>query len=323
MDRDPKRDIRLINIAGALGTVYYRLALAEILLLFVTRCLGISKETWALVAALLPVTSGFNILSAYLAERIRRRKLLSLTCFAVSRLAVPAMILLPFVITGPGEDARSTRLFFLAAALIAHSSITAVGASAWLSWVADIVPSGQRGTFYSIRLIITTIFDVVLFLGGGWLLDVIARARATTPGEPNYADPWGYVVIFGIAFLAGERNPIEGVRAARAAIDASPELAEAWWALGLAGASKPSLTSTSLTCDTVNCSSFARWISLCFLAATLFSRVEGTQAHLQPPAESAFGQRHGPHSLRAQQPVQGRHVRQGDDPRAAGRCPWA
>ena len=29
MDRESKRDIRLINVAGALGTVYYRLALAE------------------------------------------------------------------------------------------------------------------------------------------------------------------------------------------------------------------------------------------------------------------------------------------------------
>lgn len=40
----------------------------------------------------------------------------------------------------------------------------------------------------------------------------------------------------GIVLLAGERNPSEAMRAFRAAAEANPDMADAWWALGLAAA---------------------------------------------------------------------------------------
>jgi len=72
-----------------------------------------------------------------------------------------------------------------------------------------------------------------LWLGSTGHQDALSRLRQLRSEGPR--DP-SVLLNLGIAFLAGERNPIEGVRAARAAIDASPELAEAWWALGLAAA---------------------------------------------------------------------------------------
>lgn len=72
-----------------------------------------------------------------------------------------------------------------------------------------------------------------LWLGAAGHQDALSRLRQLRGERPR--DP-SVLLNLGIAFLAGERNPIEGVRAARAAIDASPELGEAWWALGLAAA---------------------------------------------------------------------------------------
>jgi len=190
MDAQVKRDIRLVNIAGTMGSVYFRLAMAEILVLFVTGCLHVPKETWALVAAIASLTAVLHLVSAYVTERLKRRKLLSLTCFAVGRLAVPAIALLPFI---TGEHDLRFRVFYLAVAMIVRTGLDALGSSAWLSWVADIVPDEDRGRFYSGRLVMTTTANMLVFLVAGWLMDYF--------GSGNQ---WAYVVIFGVAFLIGE-----------------------------------------------------------------------------------------------------------------------
>ena len=198
MDASTKKDIRLINIAGVLGTVYARLVLGEVLLFFVTQCLRIPKETWALVAALIPITSVVHLVSAYLTEHLRRRKVLSLTCFAVARLAAPALALLPFI---TGETDTSFRLYYLAGAIIAHNAISALGATCWLSWIADIVPEEETGKFWSIRLELTTLVNIAALLAGGWLIDYF------TP-----TNRWGYLIIFGYAFIIGQLDIIVHAR---------------------------------------------------------------------------------------------------------------
>lgn len=190
MDAQVQRDIRLVNIAGTMGSVYFRLAMAEILVLFVTGCLHISKETWALVAAIASATAVLHLVSAYVTERLKRRKLLSLTCFAVGRLTVPVIALLPFI---TGEHDIRVRVFYLAVAMIVRTGLDALGSSAWLSWVADIVPHEDRGRFYSGRLVMTTTANMLVFMVAGWLMDYF--------GSGNQ---WAYVVIFGVAFLIGE-----------------------------------------------------------------------------------------------------------------------
>jgi MFS family permease len=189
MDTSTRREIRLINAAGVLGTLY-GLALGELLLFFVTQCLGIPKEDWALVAALLPLTTALHLVSAYLTEHFRRRKVLSLTCFAVARLAIPAITLLPFI---SGQAELRFRLYYLAAALIAHGSINALGVSAWLSWVADIVPEEHRGRFWAARMALTTLIYCGVYLAASWLV-----------GHLGQENPWGYVWVFSFAFLVGE-----------------------------------------------------------------------------------------------------------------------
>ncbi|MFH1731433.1 MAG: MFS transporter [Planctomycetota bacterium] len=190
MDRQVKRDIWLVNIAGVVGSVYFTLALGEILVLFVTRCLNIPKETWTLVAAAVSLTGVLHLVSAYLTEHFRRRKLMSLTCFALARLAVPAIALLPFI-TGEGEG--DVRLLFLAVALVTRAGLDALGASAWFSWVADIVPSEHRGRFFAIRHAMVTFVNIVPLVFAGRLIDAF--------GQDN---PSGYLIVFGIAFVIGE-----------------------------------------------------------------------------------------------------------------------
>ena len=190
MDLQVKRDIRLVNIAGVLGSVYFTLALGELLVLFVTRCLKIPKETWALVAVAVSLTGVLHLVSAYLTEHFRRRKLLSLTCFALARLAVPAIALLPFI---TGETDGDVRLLFLAVALVTRAGLDALATSAWMSWVADIVPSEHRGRFFAIRQAMVTLVNIIPLVLAGRLVDAF--------GQDN---PVGYLIVFGIAFVIGE-----------------------------------------------------------------------------------------------------------------------
>ena len=72
-----------------------------------------------------------------------------------------------------------------------------------------------------------------LWLGNAGHQEALARLR-----ELRQLDPRNPAVNFnlGVAFLSGERNPSEAMRSLRAAVDAAPDMADAWWALGLAAA---------------------------------------------------------------------------------------
>jgi len=200
MDSQVRKDIRQINIAGALGMVFWRLALGALLVLYITQYLGISKDDWTPIAAIIPLTGVFYLVSAYVTERLRQRKWLSLMCFAVSRLFVPAMIFLPLFTTAFDQKLR---LAVMAALVIGHNALSALGMSSWLSWVADIVPSGQRGRFYSTRLTITALVNVGALMVAGRVIDVF--------GQKVLA---GYAIVFGFAFVVGELDLLIHARVA-------------------------------------------------------------------------------------------------------------
>ena len=72
-----------------------------------------------------------------------------------------------------------------------------------------------------------------LGLGAPGHQDALACLRQLRQAHPRRAEVHFNL---GIAFLAGERNPSEAVRSLRLAVEIEPDLADAWWALGLAAA---------------------------------------------------------------------------------------
>jgi Na+/melibiose symporter-like transporter len=193
MDASVKRDVWRVNIAGMLGSLYFQLALGQLLALYVTQCLGIPKEDWALALSIIPLTSALYVVSAYVTERLRRRKLISLSFFAIGRLATPAIMILPFITDA--ADMR-LRLYYATVALIGLRGCSAMGSSAWMSWVADIVPRGERGRFYSVRLALNTVANIAVFVSAGRIIDYFSHG--------DLSDPRGYLVVFGAAFVLGE-----------------------------------------------------------------------------------------------------------------------
>ena len=72
-----------------------------------------------------------------------------------------------------------------------------------------------------------------LWLGNAGHQDALARLRELRALDPRDA---AVNLNIGIALLAGERNPSEAMRALKVAVDVAPDMADAWWALGLAAA---------------------------------------------------------------------------------------
>jgi hypothetical protein len=190
MDASAKKDIRTVILCGVMGSLYTRLTVGAIPLLFITKCLRVPKTEWALAAALIPLSSALHLGSAVLTERLRRRKALSLICFALGRLATPAIAILPFL---RGITDTRTRVFYLGAAFLARGACNALGTSAWLSWVTDIVPEKERGRYYAIRLALNTLIAVTVMFSAGRVIDLFGKE-----------DPLGYVLVFAFAFFLGE-----------------------------------------------------------------------------------------------------------------------
>jgi MFS family permease len=59
--------------------------------------------------------------------------------------------------------------------------------------VADIVPSEHRGRFWAARMALTTLIFCGAYLAASWLVNRL--------GQEN---PWGYLWVFGFAFVVGE-----------------------------------------------------------------------------------------------------------------------
>ena len=72
-----------------------------------------------------------------------------------------------------------------------------------------------------------------LWLGNAGHQEALASLRELRQAAPRDA---AVNLNIGIALLAGERNPSEAMRALRTAVDAAPDMSDAWWALGLAAA---------------------------------------------------------------------------------------
>ncbi len=131
----------------------------------------------------------------------------------------------------PDDPAESLRSDPAAAAVHFERGVRLLRSRAWAGARDAFVEAGRIPALRRHAWLNEAVAN--LWLGAAGHQDALARLRQLRNEQPRDA---AVLLNLGIAFLAGERNPIEGVRAARAAIDASPELGEAWWALGLAAA---------------------------------------------------------------------------------------
>jgi len=152
--------------------------------------LGASNLVIGLLAAIPPLTQLIQIPAIYLVETYRVRRAISVYASAMSRLFWLVIALIPFLFP------VQAGLTFLVVALLLHTAFGAVASCSWNSWMRDLVPQDQLGSFYSKRMRLTAALGIVLSLGAGFYID---KWKGLFPGRELY----GFSILFFLGFLAG------------------------------------------------------------------------------------------------------------------------
>ncbi|NLG37006.1 MAG: MFS transporter [Clostridiales bacterium] len=134
--------------------------------------------------ALIPSMSGVvSLFSSLLWRKVARRKGRIIVIHTVSRsiacLSVPITLLLP----------EGVRVVFFTAALIAANLLLATATPAINSWFVSVIPERIRGRYLAVRQIFMTVPAILIPLGFGRMLDILADKRAA------------FLIIYGAAFL--------------------------------------------------------------------------------------------------------------------------
>lgn len=176
--RGPKLrlSLRYLTAAWLFGAVWMTATSGAPLTQF-ARELGASEFQFGLLAALPFMASLLSVPASILIDRTGKRKLIFLIGLYVQRLMWVPIALVPLTLarvqgTGPSSTAM---IVFLIMIFVMFSGQT-VGGTAWVSWMADLVPDRSRGKYFGRRRswgMVTTIPAAVIV---GIVLDHFAPA---------------------------------------------------------------------------------------------------------------------------------------------------
>ncbi len=170
-----------ISITGAVGGSVFLTGFALLL--------GANSFQLGLLSALPFIGQLFQFVGAYLEERIGRRRDLVFYGALGGRLIWALLLALPFMSFLGGAQLA---VFFIGLAI--SYAFNGIAGNAWLSWMTDLVPARQRGSYFGIRNTIAAVASMLATFLAGRALDV-ARAQGN--------ETLGYALIFAVAVVAG------------------------------------------------------------------------------------------------------------------------
>ncbi len=131
--------------------------------------LGASNMVIGLLAAIPPLAQLIQIPSIFLVQKIRNRRAISVYASASSRTMWLLIALMSVFLPAHAG------LMFLIVALALHAAIGAVSACSCSSWMRDLVPQDQLGSFYYNRMRLATGLGIVLYLAAGFYVDLFKK----------------------------------------------------------------------------------------------------------------------------------------------------
>ena len=152
--------------------------------------LGASNLTIGILAAIPPLGQLIQLPAIYIVEKYRVRKEICILSTALSRAFWLLIALIPFLVF------IENPLTLLVIALIINAAFSAIGACSWNSWMRDLVPMNQMGSFFGKRMIYASIVGILFSLAAGIFIDYWKHLY---PDNELYA----YSFIFVVGFLAG------------------------------------------------------------------------------------------------------------------------
>ena len=152
--------------------------------------LGANNLQVGIFAALPSITQIARLPSILAVERFRRRKAMGLPALIASHLVWLPIGLVPFMLDTPGSLAVSVVIVFLAI----RGLFSSTWATAWTSWMRDLVPTNLLGSYHGRRLSITTAAVAAIGLGGSFF---ITWWKGTSSAE-NEIYGYSFLMIGGV-----------------------------------------------------------------------------------------------------------------------------
>jgi MFS family permease len=162
--------------------------------------LGADNFQIGLFAAVSPLLAGLSLLSAHMMERGSNRKKHYLFTAAIQRSLFLVLLAFPFLAT---RLEAGTLVWVLLALVTSSWVFHYFQLTAWMSWMADMIPADRRGSFFSRRgLIASATWMSLSYLAGRYL--------------DTHRTLWDYAVVFslftvssliGLRFAAQQPDP--------------------------------------------------------------------------------------------------------------------
>ncbi len=152
--------------------------------------LGASNTVVGLLAAIPPLAELLQIPSIYIVDRLRNRRLVVVLASGIGRFFWVPIILIPFFLS-PEQG-----VIALISGIILYSAFSAVSHCSWNSWMRDLIPQNQLGTFFSRRMALSTGIALVISLVAGFFIDYWG-------GLFPERIAFGYSALFSLGLVAG------------------------------------------------------------------------------------------------------------------------
>lgn len=129
--------------------------------------LGATNFQIGIMTAIPFIVQPLQILAVLLVERIRMRKLITVTAYFVAYAMWIPVALIPFFIEVPNPTAISVMLCFIALRGMANAFVN----TGWNGWLRDIIPQDVMGKFFAHRLRLATIAAAIAALVAAGYID--------------------------------------------------------------------------------------------------------------------------------------------------------
>ncbi len=200
-EEDLESSMRKNVAAGALGTVWMVAVYGLPLPLFM-EAIHASGFQLGLMGAVRQLAMFAQLPSAFLVERLRRRK----PFWAVVATAHRALWLVPALLPFLWPDGGAYWVVVLIIALGVSDALGNAGTAPWLSWMADLLPAGRAGRFWGSRQRLLSIVLLGAALSFGWVLDAANRAGH---GLLGFSIVFAVAAIFGIGDIVIHLGVVE------------------------------------------------------------------------------------------------------------------
>lgn len=190
--QEVRRGLRISAIEGAVATVHISITGSiggSVFLTGFALLLGADSFQIGVLGALPFIGQLAGFVGAYLEERAGNRRALVLFGALIGRLIWALLLTLPFI-GGLSPEARLAVFFVGLACSYAGNG---VAGNAWLSWMSDLVPPRERGSYFGMRNTVASVSAMASTFLASRLLDGFRAG-----GD----EPLGYAVIFAVALVS-------------------------------------------------------------------------------------------------------------------------